>query len=54
MAVERLPKLKPIINVCIDIKFNRPIKSTIATSLMKVAKAENINITKILTLKESI
>ena len=39
-------KLKPIINVSIDIKFHRPIKSTIASSLLKIAKAENIEITK--------
>jgi replication factor C subunit 1 len=39
-------KLKPIINVSIDIKFNRPIKSTIASALLKIAKAENIEITK--------
>jgi replication factor C subunit 1 len=47
IANEKPPKLRPIINACIDIKFNRPVKSTIATSLLKVAKAENINITKL-------
>lgn len=39
-------KLKPIINVSIDIKFHRPIKSTIASALLKIVKAENIEITK--------
>lgn len=39
-------KLKPIINVCVDIKFHRPLKSTIACALLKIANAENIKITK--------
>ena len=39
-------KLKPIINVSIDIKFHRPLKSIIASSLLKIVKAENIEITK--------
>lgn len=47
IANEKPPKLKPIINACIDIKFNRPVKSTIATALLKVAKAEKIEITKV-------
>jgi replication factor C subunit 1 len=42
IANEKPPKLKPIINVCLDIKFNRPVKSTIATALLKVARAEKI------------
>lgn len=46
IANEKPPKLRPIINVCIDIKFNRPVKSTIATALLKVAKAEKIDIDK--------
>jgi replication factor C subunit 1 len=44
---EKPPKLRPIINACIDIRFNRPIKSTIATALLKVAKAEKIEINKL-------
>lgn len=44
---EKPPKLKPIINVCVDIKFNRPVKSMIASSLFKIAAAENINISKV-------
>jgi replication factor C subunit 1 len=47
IANEKPPKLRPIINACLDIRFNRPVKSTIATALLKVAKAENIQITKI-------
>jgi len=39
-------KVKPIINVCVDIKFNRPVSSTIASALLKHAKAENIKITR--------
>jgi replication factor C subunit 1 len=44
---EKPPKLRPIINACIDIRFNRPVKSTIATALLKVAKAEKIEINKL-------
>ena len=47
IANEKPPKLRPIINACIDIKFNRPVKSTIATALLKVAKAEKIEVTKV-------
>ena len=38
-------KVKPIINVCVDVKFNRPVASTIASALLKIAKDENIKIT---------
>ena len=47
IANEKPPKLRPIINACLDIKFNRPVKSTIATALLKVAKAEKIEMTKL-------
>jgi replication factor C subunit 1 len=47
IANEKPPKLRPIINACLDIKFNRPVKSTIATALLKVVKAEKIEITKL-------
>jgi replication factor C subunit 1 len=47
IANEKPPKLRPIINACLDIKFNRPVKSTIATALLKVAKAEKIEINKL-------
>ena len=46
IANEKPPKLRPIINACIDIKFNRPNKSTIATAMLKVAKSEGIDISK--------
>jgi replication factor C subunit 1 len=47
IANEKPPKLRPIINACIDIKFNRPVKSTIASALLKVAKAEKIEVSKL-------
>jgi replication factor C subunit 1 len=47
IANEKPPKLRPIINACIDIRFNRPVKSTIATALLKVANAEKIEINKL-------
>lgn len=47
IANEKPPKLRPIINVCIDIKFQRPMKSSIATALLKVVKAEKITISKV-------
>lgn len=40
------PKLKPISSVAEVIKFSRPVKSTIATALGHVAKAEGISISK--------
>jgi len=46
IANERPPKLKPIINVSYDIKFSRPHRSTIATSISTIATKENITITK--------
>jgi replication factor C subunit 1 len=46
IANEKPPKLRPIVNACIDIKFNRPVKSTIATALLKVAREEKIEINK--------
>lgn len=45
IANDKPPKLRPIINACLDIKFNRPVKSTIATALLKIAKKEKIEIT---------
>jgi replication factor C subunit 1 len=47
IANEKPPKLRPIINVCLDIRFSRPVKSTIATALLKVARAEKIEVTKL-------
>jgi replication factor C subunit 1 len=40
------PKLKPLQNACQVIKFHRPVKSTIATALLGIAKKEGITITK--------
>lgn len=45
IANDKPPKLRPIINACLDIKFNRPVKSTIASALLKIAKKEEIDIT---------
>jgi replication factor C subunit 1 len=47
IANEKPPKLRPIINASLDIKFNRPVKSTIAAALLKVAKAEKIEVNKL-------
>jgi hypothetical protein len=41
------PKLKPIVNACLHIKCSRPVKSTIATAILSIAKKEEIEITKI-------
>jgi replication factor C subunit 1 len=46
IANEKPPKLRPIVNACIDIKFNRPVKTTIASALYRVAREEKIDITK--------
>ena len=42
----RPPKLRPIINVCLDVKFNRPNKSTIAATIFKITQKESIEISK--------
>jgi len=47
IANEKPPKLKPIINSCLDIKFQRPMKTTIANAILRIAKAEGITINKI-------
>jgi replication factor C subunit 1 len=46
IANECPPKLKPILNACTLIKCSRPVKSTIATALLSIAKKEEISITK--------
>jgi len=43
---DKPPKLRPIINACLDVRFNRPVKSTIANTILAIAKAEEIEITK--------
>lgn len=47
IANEKPPKLKPIVSVCQDVKFNRPMKSTIAAALLPIVKAEKIAISKV-------
>ena len=47
IANECPPKLKPILNACTLIKCSRPVKSTIATALLSIAKKEGISITKV-------
>jgi len=46
IANECPPKLKPIVSACTHIKCSRPVKSTIATALLSIAKKEAISITK--------
>ncbi len=46
IANEKPPKLRPIINASTLIPFQRPNKITIATTLLLIAKAEQISITK--------
>jgi replication factor C subunit 1 len=46
IANECPPKLKPIVSACTLIKCSRPVKSTIATALLSIAKKEGISITK--------
>lgn len=44
IANDKPPKLKPVVAACLDIKFNRPVKSTISGTILKIAKKEGINI----------
>lgn len=46
IANEVSPKLNPLKNVCLHIKFHRPVKSTIATAIMGIAKKEGIAVLK--------
>ena len=46
IANECPPKLKPILSASTHIKCSRPVKSTIATALLSIAKKEKISITK--------
>ena len=46
IANQTPPKLKPLQNACQTIKFHRPVKSTIATALLGIAKKEGLTITK--------
>ena len=47
IANQKPLKLKPLINACITIGFSRPMRSTIATALLKITKTEGISINKI-------
>jgi replication factor C subunit 1 len=42
----KAPKMKPIMNICLDIKFSRPVKSTIAGALEKISKKEGLELSK--------
>jgi len=46
IANTRSPKLTPLVSACLDIKFQRPMKSTIAAGLMPVVVAEGLSMTK--------
>jgi len=46
IANELPPKLKPLQNACLTMKFHRPVKSTIATAVREIAKKEGITVTK--------
>lgn len=46
IANEKPPKLRPLMNACHEIKFNRPVKSTIASFILDIAKKEGIQISK--------
>lgn len=46
IANHLVPKLAPLQKACLTVKFSRPVKSTIATALLKVCKAEGISLSK--------
>jgi replication factor C subunit 1 len=46
IANEKPPKLRPIVNACLDIKFTRPMKGVIATALSRVVAAEGIRVSR--------
>lgn len=46
IANHLVPKLKPLENACLSIKFSRPVKSTIATALLGICKKENVTMSK--------
>lgn len=47
IANQMAPKLAPLQKACLVIKFSRPVKSTIANTLLKVCKAEDLSLTKV-------
>lgn len=42
IANERGPKLKPLAAVCLEMRFSRPVRSTIATGLGRMLRAEGV------------
>lgn len=46
IANQKPPKMKPLLSVCLDVKFSRPVKSTIATAILSITKSEGITISK--------
>jgi replication factor C subunit 1 len=46
IANERPPKLKPLLSACVEIRFSRPMRSTIASAIETIAKKENVSITR--------
>ncbi len=47
IANERPPKLKPLLSACAEIRFSRPMRSTIATALMRIVEKEGIAIQQV-------
>jgi len=43
---QMVPKLAPLQKVCVTVKFSRPVKSTIAATLMGVCQKEGITVSK--------
>lgn len=46
IANDMSPKLNPLKNACLHLKFHRPTKSTIATAILGIAKKEGIAVLK--------
>ena len=46
IANDMSPKMNPLKNACLHLKFHRPTKSTIATAIMGIAKKEGIAVVK--------
>lgn len=43
---ERPPKLKPLTTTCLEVRFRRPMASTIAIAIEQIAKKENVSISR--------
>lgn len=46
IANDMSPKMNPLKNVCLHLKFHRPTKTTIATAILGIAKKEGIAVVK--------